>query len=270
MHALYLLQELDAEESLPLLLKMLRKDQPFLEYWFTVTIYDEVPPMLARLGRNQLPVLSEAINDPAFSLHNRALMVSGLAEIAGRYPDKRPQVIDFFREYLRNVLGQAERIEEAFPEDQADAFGYDVYTYLGFLVGDLEGINAVELESEIRECFRRGLIEGFATSTEEALEFREDLFEPIPDIFEKYEGLRKSLGEISLHHPDAENIQKRKALEEENERLRHEIERLKQAEKDRLARKYAPQPVVSSALKVERNDPCPCGSGKKYKKCCMP
>jgi hypothetical protein len=27
-----------------------------------------------------------------------------------------------------------------------------------------------------------------------------------------------------------------------------------------------PQPVASS--KVGRNDPCPCGSGKKYKKCC--
>jgi tetratricopeptide (TPR) repeat protein len=23
-------------------------------------------------------------------------------------------------------------------------------------------------------------------------------------------------------------------------------------------------------LRVRRNDPCPCGSGKKYKKCCMP
>jgi tetratricopeptide (TPR) repeat protein len=25
-----------------------------------------------------------------------------------------------------------------------------------------------------------------------------------------------------------------------------------------------------TTLKVGRNDPCPCGSGKKYKKCCMP
>lgn len=23
-------------------------------------------------------------------------------------------------------------------------------------------------------------------------------------------------------------------------------------------------------LTVNRNDPCPCGSGKKYKKCCLP
>jgi uncharacterized protein YecA (UPF0149 family) len=28
-----------------------------------------------------------------------------------------------------------------------------------------------------------------------------------------------------------------------------------------------PQPVQSRAS-VGRNDPCPCGSGKKYKKCC--
>ncbi len=29
-----------------------------------------------------------------------------------------------------------------------------------------------------------------------------------------------------------------------------------------------PRPVTRSAPKVGRNDPCPCGSGKKYKKCC--
>lgn len=29
-----------------------------------------------------------------------------------------------------------------------------------------------------------------------------------------------------------------------------------------------PKPVVREGPKVGRNDPCPCGSGKKYKKCC--
>jgi len=29
----------------------------------------------------------------------------------------------------------------------------------------------------------------------------------------------------------------------------------------------APQTVVRGSAKVGRNDPCPCGSGKKYKKC---
>lgn len=29
------------------------------------------------------------------------------------------------------------------------------------------------------------------------------------------------------------------------------------------------KPIVNAGSKIGRNDPCPCGSGKKYKKCCM-
>jgi hypothetical protein len=29
------------------------------------------------------------------------------------------------------------------------------------------------------------------------------------------------------------------------------------------------EPIINTAPRVGRNDPCPCGSGKKYKKCCM-
>ena len=29
-----------------------------------------------------------------------------------------------------------------------------------------------------------------------------------------------------------------------------------------------PEPVRRAEPKVGRNDPCPCGSGKKFKKCC--
>ncbi|MCY3928778.1 MAG: SEC-C metal-binding domain-containing protein [Acidobacteria bacterium] len=34
------------------------------------------------------------------------------------------------------------------------------------------------------------------------------------------------------------------------------------------ARPQKPRTVVRSQAKVGRNAPCPCGSGKKYKKCC--
>ena len=33
-------------------------------------------------------------------------------------------------------------------------------------------------------------------------------------------------------------------------------------------RKYIPQPIKSNKT-VGRNEPCPCGSGKKFKKCCI-
>jgi preprotein translocase subunit SecA len=34
--------------------------------------------------------------------------------------------------------------------------------------------------------------------------------------------------------------------------------------------KKAEQPGAAKKIKVGRNDPCPCGSGQKYKKCCLP
>ncbi len=37
---------------------------------------------------------------------------------------------------------------------------------------------------------------------------------------------------------------------------------------DEQPRPSAPSPVHNTEPKVGRNDPCPCGSGKKYKKCC--
>lgn len=33
--------------------------------------------------------------------------------------------------------------------------------------------------------------------------------------------------------------------------------------------RLGPAPFKSAAPKVGRNDPCPCGSGKKYKHCCL-
>ena len=30
-----------------------------------------------------------------------------------------------------------------------------------------------------------------------------------------------------------------------------------------------PKPIVRAGSKLGRNDPCPCGSGKKYKNCCL-
>lgn len=40
------------------------------------------------------------------------------------------------------------------------------------------------------------------------------------------------------------------------------------AEKDRELLLKSKQMPITVSLKVGRNDPCPCGSGKKYKKCC--
>lgn len=40
-------------------------------------------------------------------------------------------------------------------------------------------------------------------------------------------------------------------------------------EPERQANAPGPQPVRRAAAKVGRNDPCPCGSGRKFKQCCL-
>ncbi|MHC4563453.1 MAG: SEC-C metal-binding domain-containing protein [Planctomycetota bacterium] len=40
-----------------------------------------------------------------------------------------------------------------------------------------------------------------------------------------------------------------------------------QDEEDLIANTKKVDPITADAA-IQRNDPCPCGSGKKYKKCC--
>ncbi len=52
-----------------------------------------------------------------------------------------------------------------------------------------------------------------------------------------------------------------------------QVDTLKKKEQENLTFSHSDgstvkQPVKRSSQKVQRNDPCPCGSGKKYKKCC--
>jgi uncharacterized protein YecA (UPF0149 family) len=44
-----------------------------------------------------------------------------------------------------------------------------------------------------------------------------------------------------------------------------------ECENDHCADHHGPAtPIRRESAKVGRNDPCPCGSGKKHKKCCLP
>jgi preprotein translocase subunit SecA len=47
-----------------------------------------------------------------------------------------------------------------------------------------------------------------------------------------------------------------------------EIAQQQQAAIDGTQVDHKPEPVRNRAPRVGRNDPCPCGSGKKYKQCC--
>ncbi len=98
----------------------------------------------------------------------------------------------------------------------------------------------------------------------------------------KYEVI-STLSKVQVRMPEeVEALEQQRR--EEAERLPEEVEALEQQrreEAERLARQqqlsHQPEPVMAETAmanqpvregrKVGRNDPCPCGSGKKYKQC---
>jgi hypothetical protein len=79
-------------------------------------------------------------------------------------------------------------------------------------------------------------IQAIGTSSEELMRFWR--------IFQKESGIKRNL----------------KTRQKEMKIIGNEIDRLSSKNKSQGLR---------SSLKVGRNEPCPCGSGKKYKKCCL-
>ena len=70
--------------------------------------------------------------------------------------------------------------------------------------------------------------------------------DPLADRFEKKQQQDK-LGELSRKTRTKEELEAEDKLIKETPKT---------------------EPIKSDKAEVGRNDPCPCGSGKKYKKCC--
>jgi hypothetical protein len=110
-------------------------------------------------------------------------------------------------------------------------------TLAGLTIAELMDMNAVESIGTIREAFQRGCVD----------------ISIVGDIedFEIEFGLRK---QRSTPRPIPPQIKKLRELLKQNFNVDFDEE---------------PVSKTEQVIKVGRNDPCPCGSGKKYKKCCL-
>ena len=60
-----------------------------------------------------------------------------------------------------------------------------------------------------------------------------------------------------------------KSMEEKMAEYETEKPKMEAIDVKEFMHKMRTKPLVRDYLKIGRNDPCPCGSGKKYKKCCL-
>src|SRR5215207_5177185 len=118
-----------------------------------------------------------------------------------------------------------------------------------------------ELSDVVRQAFERGLIEPMVMGYDD---FRRDLQRTLADPermagfeYDQIGPLEDAIGELSgwyAFSAEAKQDQERWAAS---------------PGAAGLAFADTPQPFVDPFKGVGRNDPCPCGSGKKFKKCCL-
>jgi tetratricopeptide (TPR) repeat protein len=232
-HAFYLLGELRAEESLEAVLDILRQGEAFLNFWFGDFLTDNLWEPLYFMAGNQTEKLKQLMVEPGVYTYVRSEIASLMGQIVLHEPERRVEVDSWFRSVLQHYLGCT-------PEQNvvdSDA--------IGLIICELMDIQAAELLPEIEKLFGLGYVSlgicGELKDVKEGLNdpSRYDTTKTLMDIAGRYEHITSTWAGYT------EN--------EEEETTYVPIE----------------EPYIRTSPKIGRNDPCPCGSGKKYKKCCI-
>ena len=168
-------------------------------------------------------------------------------------------------ERREEILGYYRRLLEFFIENRKEELLFDA-ALMSYLTLDLTELRAVELERDIKHLFTRDLVDEFLTGDWDFV--RNALHKPpnpefkdkLPDLSEHYEMLRNK--EDSLALSESEQMKK---FEELSSKFDEALSLMEEEAKgsERIQRIQEPE----HHTKVGRNEPCPCGSGKKYKKC---
>ncbi|WP_039914841.1 preprotein translocase subunit SecA [Cellvibrio mixtus] len=174
-------------------------------------------------------------------LHEEPLREKILAEIQGAYDAKCERVGDILLEIEKQVMLQV--LDNAWKE------------HLATMDHLRQGIN-------LRSYAQRNPKQ----------EYKREAFELFQNLLRTVKSetihLMARVEPISREQMEAMENQRREELARQKMQLRHdELSALGEPEDETPSAPRPQTPVVREGRKVGRNDPCPCGSGKKYKSC---
>jgi tetratricopeptide (TPR) repeat protein len=271
-HAVYLLTELKSYESLSCILDILRQDEAFSEYWFSDSKEHFFNEPLYILGENQLALLKTCVlEDNIFTWH-RTLITDVVTQVALKQPERRSEAMAWFKEVIHHHLDNPNN------DNLIDS------TFLGMMVGDLIDCRAIELKEDIEQLYATDWVSDMDSGklseviTELEKPFDAYHIKPLPnDIFELYSKEYQSRG--AEYESDEAFSEFEKSFNDPYEIYMRDLIVTKLLSgmtneddddyyDDDDDEDWTPQiPVKREEPKTGRNDPCPCGSGKKYKKC---
>ncbi len=239
-HALFLLGELQAKQSLPTIFEVFAQSEIYLELYFGDFLVEALWEVVYKIAANDLEACKQFIFRPAVYTYARTLVFEVVEQVVWHQPERRNEAIAWYRQVLQFFLDS--RIED-------NVIDSDV---IGSAICFILDIEAKELMPEIKELYDRGLVSTMYCGDWKAVKksfaepYRYDKKRQILPIAERYKEITSTW---AGYQPEETNI-------------RHEPIIVP----SRPDRQYT---EVRTEPKIGRNEPCPCGSGKKYKKCCL-
>ena len=102
-------------------------------------------------------------------------------------------------------------------------------------------------------------------------EYKKEAFAMFQELLERYkQSVIQILSRVQIQtQEEVEEMEKRKREEAQQREMEFQHAQVGAAQENEQKEKKQParQPFVRADKKIGRNDPCPCGSGKKYKQC---
>ena len=280
-HALFWLGDLKSEESLEKVLNLLRMGEEFTEYWMADMYEEFFYPTLYYLGESQLEKLKAFILEDKIYPFYRLRASQVASQVAIQQPHRREEVIQWYRDIFDFLL-----------QNSKNQYLIDT-NFIGFLITDIVDFRGVELWDSIEAINEKGWVQKNIMGDIEEIKreihqpFHESELQPLPlNIREFYseEYEKRKVPRPPLREEDLKILEKVKnptkgealVMKKYNELFSSVISKEEFYDDDfpifEEEKEYdydLPKPVVRTEKKVGRNDPCPCGSGKKYKKCCL-
>jgi len=241
LYAMFLLAQFRETRALPLVLKIARLDGDLLDSLFGDFITESLGNVLASVCGGSVEEIQALIEDADADEWVRGAALGSLVALVGAGIRTREEVLDYFASLFRGGL-----------TDKNEIVWSDLVVYSTDLYG-------TELVGDIERAYSEGLID-------EGMIGLDDVHR---DLAKGKEWALERLATNPHRHLVDDTVKEMEwwaCFREKEPRAAPEKDRYLEAA-DPVIESW-PAPYKRTGPKIGRNDPCPCGSGKKYKKCC--
>ena len=220
------------------LLQLLRQPTSTLDHLLGDALTETSFRVVAATFDGDLLPLFSFIEDDTADAFARSSMMDALVLVAQLHPETRDAIADFFRSFRQRCGSENSDL----------------------LIGWMEGVvdlGLADMEPAILAAFDSGLIpEKYCEADDILNDLRTSVEAGSVPVNHRYQRslITDAIAELSTWHGYSEAYLARQKREGKRNAAR--------------AMPWA-EPFMHQAPPVGRNDPCPCGSGRKYKKCCL-